>query len=133
MRAKEAVAPEQLTLPDMPAPEFDTRGFSETAIARAQRKVDLTVALRDAHPDLMSEAAQMAAAEAAQRGRVGVRWLGEALRIRLRDEGAGGLSNDCVGVLVRMLCADEPWLRPHFESRRSAVDVVLAREAERHV
>lgn len=125
MRRTEAVASEQMELPNMPEPIFDANGYSVADIANAQRKVDETMALIDAHPELMGEAAQMAADEAAQRGHVGVRWLGEALRLRLHDDGTDGYSNDCVGVIARMLCADEPWLRGFFDLRPCALDCVM--------
>lgn len=125
MKHTEAVAPEQLELPNMPEPIFDPNGYSVADIANARRKVNETMALIEAHPDLLDEAAQMVAGEAAQRGHVGVRWLGEMLRLRLHDDGTDGYNNDCVGVIARMLCADEPWLRRFFDLRPCALDCVM--------
>ena len=120
---------EQLELDGMPEPVFSTSGYDVDAITNAQRKVDEAKALVAEHPDLMGEAARMAADEAAQRGHVGVRWLGEMLRLWLHDDGADGFSNDSVAVLARMLCADDPHLCGFFDLRPCALDAVMGTRA----
>ena len=103
---------EQLELDGMPEPVFSTSGYDVDAITNAQRKVDEAKALVAEHPDLMGEAARMAADEAAQRGHVGVRWLGEMLRLWLHDDGA-----------------DDPHLCGFFDLRPCALDAVMGTRA----
>ena len=66
---------------------------------------------------------------AAKRGHVGVRWLGEAVRLWLADRADDQLNNDSTSVIVRLLVRREPWLRGLFELRLCALDAVLAGEA----
>lgn len=121
-----AVANEQLVLDGMPEPEFDTLGFSDDELARAQAKVDMTNAVIAKHPDLLAEARRLALMAADKRGHVGVRWLGEAVRLWLADKANDQLNNDVTSVLVRLLVRREPWLRGLFELRLCALDAVLA-------
>ena len=117
--------PTQLTLPipNMPEPVFDAKGFSQVDIEKAQRKVDETLQLIDAHPDLMKEATRLATSEASERGHVGTRWLGESIRHWL--DGDGKLNNDSVAVIARLIRSQNPWLGGFMELRCCALDAVM--------
>ena len=120
---------QQLELPDMPKPQFDSLAYSVDEITKAQAKVAETHALLDKHPDLLAKARSLALARAAESGRVGVRWLGEVLRVWLADSCGDGLSNNSVGVIARLLIREEPWFANLLDTRPCALDVVMGGEA----
>lgn len=127
MRNMEAVAG-QMEFDGMPGPDFDRHGYTDAEIANARRKIDEARVLLDKHPDMLGVAVRYAMDEAATRGHIGVRYVGELLRRWLWDTNATGMTNDAVAVLARFVVRDYPWMAPYFELRPCALDVVLASE-----
>lgn len=125
MKRKEAVAQEQL--PGFDWSKSDRMGNYTTAeIERASAKIDATLELLERHRGLFAFARAVSTAEALERGHVGVRWLGEAVRRWLFETETVGYSNDAVAVLARLLVREEPWLRGFMELRPCALDVAFA-------